>query len=215
MALSMAFQTVLQFLGYMIMFFGMAASAIAGQIHETLAVAIGGLLAVCFGGLFIGLMVVMQAAIMGGIHIAWLRLVRGQALKVEHMLEVKRFIKPLSAGMLLYLLGVMTGYMLLFIPGLIFFLGCHFHSMVVLDKNLSGYESLRASWALMRGHKLSFFGLLLLLGVVNMVGLLTCGIGFVITMPLSQGAMVAYYDALVEPGNAYLGENESVDNIFA
>ena len=146
---------------------------------------------------------------------AWLRLARGQSLKLEHLFEVKRFAKPLIVGSILLPLGVTLGYIFLIIPGIIFMLGCFLYSFVVVDKNLSGVESLKAAWALTDGHKLDLFLLMLLMSLVNMLGMMACGVGMIVTIPMTFGAIAYFYDSIAEPGNAYLQDGEGLDDVFA
>lgn len=211
MAVHMAINIIMQFAMFFVAFAGAAAS----KAHEMLGMAVMiGAGVIIFAVVFI-LMMAMQALVQGALNIAWLRLARGQSLKLEHLFEVKRFAKPLIVGSILLPLGVTLGYIFLIIPGIIFMLGCFLYSFVVVDKNLSGVESLKAAWALTDGHKLDLFLLMLLMSLVNMLGMMACGVGMIVTIPMTFGAIAYFYDSIAEPGNAYLQDGEGLDDVFA
>jgi len=205
------FSIIMQIGFTLLMVVGAAASA-ANEIVGMIVM--GGLGFIMFALLFV-FMMTAQALVQGAINIAWLRLARGQSLKIEHLMEVKRFAKPLIIGSIIFPLGISLGYVLLIIPGVIFMMGCFLYSFVVVDKNLSGVQSLKAAWALTDGHKLDLFLLMLLMSLVNMLGMIPCGMGMIITIPMTYGAMAYFYDALAEPGNAYLKDGEGLDDVFA
>lgn len=211
MAVHMAINIILQIAMFFVAFLGAAAS----HANETLGIVVMiGTGIIMFTVLF-ALMMAMQALVQGAINIAWLRLARGQSLKLEHLFEVKRFAKPLIIGSILLPLGVTLGYMFLIVPGIILMLGCFLFSFIVVDKNLSGVESLKAAWQLTDGHKLDLFLLMLLMSLVNMLGMMACGVGVIFTMPMTFGAIAYFYDAIAEPGNAYLQDGEGLDDVFA
>ena len=211
MAVHMAINIIMQFAMFFVAFAGAAAS----KAHEMLGMAVMiGAGVLIFAVVFV-LMMAMQALVQGALNIAWLRLARGQSLKLEHLFEVKRFAKPRIVGSILLPLGVTLGYIFLIIPGIIFMLGCFLYSFVVVDKNLSGVESLKAAWALTDGHKLDLFLLMLLMSLVNMLGMMACGVGMIVTIPMTFGAIAYFYDSIAEPGNAYLQDGEGLDDVFA
>jgi hypothetical protein len=66
----------------------------------------------------------------------------------------------LTAAMFLLVLATMGGTMLFLIPGLIVAAGAvQTFNLIIEDEQLGALGALRASWNLMRGHKLHYFGL--------------------------------------------------------
>ncbi len=167
-----------------------------------------------FAGLMVGaflvlaVMMVVQAVLLGGLWILWLRLIRNQSIDFSDSFAVKQYAVPLMLGMLLQTLGVVAGTLLCYIPGIVLMVGWFFHGVIIVDKNLGAVDSLKASWEIMNGHKLSFVGLIILLSIINGLGMLACGLGIIVTIPLQFGAMVSFYDAIAAPGNAYLAPGE-------
>ena len=109
----------------------------------------------------------------------------------------EKWLNILIASVLVDLI-VGVGIALLVVPGIIAALGLSFVSYLVVDKDVSGSDSIKESWNLMKGYKwdyfvfgLSFLGWMLLLP-------LTLGILSIWLIPYMCVACVLYYDKLVE-----------------
>lgn len=180
------------------------------EVDETLAqVLLFGVVGVAYV-VVIGVMLIAQSVAMGAYTICVLKVVRGQELDLAKDLgSVKRFIKPLAVTYLLFSLAVMLG-MFGFIIGAYFVMfGCLFAQILVVDKNITGIQALKASWRITDGHKLSLLGFMLAAQLLNVTGMLACGVGMIFTMAMTMVAMLTIYDALVEPGNSYNAEEIS------
>jgi hypothetical protein len=64
------------------------------------------------------------------------------------------------------------------------------------------WEALKTSWHGVRANLLRYFGLLIVLGLVNLLGLLCLVIGLFVTIPLTLLATMAAYDQIFRPGTA-------------
>lgn len=178
------------------------------EVSLTFAKIVGFGLSLCMGLVIMVIMIAVQSVTMGALQILWLRLVRGQDANFGHLAEVKRFILPLIITNLLVGLATFAGMLALIIPGYIVAFGLLWSSAVVLDHNVKGVEALKASWALTDGHKVNLFLLGLILGVLNFIGMLACGVGTLVTFPVTMGALLYYYNAVAKPGNAYMTPQE-------
>lgn len=90
------------------------------------------------------------------------------------------------------LIGVFAGIPLLFV---IYYSLSQFQFLVV-DRETKPLQSLQLSWTLMRGHRIEFLYLNLICVVINLVGLLACGFGILITLPLQMVSFAVFYLAL-------------------
>jgi uncharacterized membrane protein len=64
------------------------------------------------------------------------------------------------------------------------------------------WEALKMSWHGVRANLLRYFGLLLVLGFINLLGVLCLVIGLFVTIPLTLLATMAAYDHIFRPGTA-------------
>lgn len=193
------------------------ASNLYGVLGTTLEnLAIGGAVAVAvvFMLVFVLFLWTLQVGISGGTALFWLRLVRGQDATLNHAGKVVPKVLPLLATSALMWLGIVGGYLALIIPGLILYYGWMFTTYVVLDKNLTYRDALTASWRMTNGHKWSLLWVSVLIGLLNLGGLLLCCVGMFFTTAVTQGVMAILYNRLAEPGNAYLEHGEDVLSAF-
>ncbi|MGC4094164.1 MAG: hypothetical protein QM756_40885 [Polyangiaceae bacterium] len=97
-------------------------------------------------------------------------------------------------GHLLLNLGVLVGAMLCIVPGVILALGCQFYALFVIDKQQSGVDALKSSWAFTQGHKMNLFILYLVMVGVSLVGLAACCVGLLlVAVPVQVLAQVYVY----------------------
>ena len=65
------------------------------------------------------------------------------------------------------------------------------------------WEALKTSWHGVRANLLRYFGLLIVLALLNLLGVLCLGIGLFVTIPLTLLATMAAYDHIFRPGTAH------------
>jgi hypothetical protein len=63
----------------------------------------------------------------------------------------------------------------------------------LIDQDCDVLASLRISWLIMRGNRLSFFALALLVGLLGMAGVLACLVGAIFTVPLGYFLIAIAY----------------------
>jgi hypothetical protein len=105
-------------------------------------------------------------------------------------------IGPFIVGAILYGLVVGVGFVLCIIPGLILGAMLGFWSFACVEQDLDGVSALRRSWELTRSNvgPTILFGLAYL--GINIVGAILCGIGLLVTIPLSYVAAAHFYRQL-------------------
>jgi len=92
---------------------------------------------------------------------------------------------------ILYSLAVGIGFVLCIIPGIIAAVLFAFYPYFVLDKNMGAVDALSASSKLVRANTGSAVGLLVVAFLLFIVGAALCGIGLLVTGPVSL-LMTAY-----------------------
>ena len=96
-------------------------------------------------------------------------------------------------------LAVGIGIMLLVIPGLFLITVLFFTPAVVVDQHPGAIDALKRSYALTSGVRLHVFLLFIALALVNAVGAVFCGIGLIVTIPITNLALIHVYRALNSP----------------
>lgn len=98
------------------------------------------------------------------------------------------FLASLVVGLL-----VLLGVLLLILPGIYLAVAYTFTVPLMVDRKLGFWEAMETSRKVISKRWFSFFGFVLLLILVNFVGVLLCGLGLIVTMPLTYCAIVAAY----------------------
>jgi len=97
----------------------------------------------------------------------------------------------------------MLGFVCLILPGVYLFVAWFFALPLVIDKRLEFWPAMRLSRKVISKHWWKFLGFLLVLGLLNLAGLLACLVGIFVTLPVSFAAlMYAYEDIINSPGFA-------------
>jgi len=105
------------------------------------------------------------------------------------------FWKNLAAS-LIYMAIILLGTLLLIVPGIIWGIMFQFCTYFIVDKGVGPIESLRNSAAATKGSKWNLFLFGLILGAVNLLGVLALIVGIFITIPLSMLATAYVYRKL-------------------
>lgn len=105
-------------------------------------------------------------------------------------------IGPFLVGAIIYGLVVGVGFVLCIIPGLIIGALLGFWSFACVEQDLDGVSAIKRSLELTRAN----FGQVLLFGLayigVNIIGAILCGVGLLVTIPLSYVAAAHFYRQL-------------------
>ncbi|MBL8617454.1 MAG: hypothetical protein JNM72_17730 [Deltaproteobacteria bacterium] len=126
----------------------------------------------------------------------YLAQVRGQDTSLLEVFRGWPWVLPIVLGNVLVGLAAVASILLLFIPMIVLGLGWMFWQAFVIDEDMGAVDALTASWRLTKGSKVDLFVFGLVLGLMNLVGMLLCGVGLLFTLPLSGLASMMVYDNL-------------------
>lgn len=116
------------------------------------------------------------------------------------------FMFSLITGLLISL-----GFMSLFLPGLWFVVGISFGYPLVVFAKLEFWDAVKKSVRLVTKRWFHFFGLAVVLILINLVGALFLGIGLLITIPFTAATIYSAYKDIVGFGGAY--ERDVTDHL--
>ena len=91
-----------------------------------------------------------------------------------------------------------AGTVLLVVPGLFALVAFNFYREALVDRRLNAWESLKVSLTITRGYRWPVAGFLLMTTAINLIGLLTGGVGLVLTVPISMIASIHLYRFLFQ-----------------
>jgi uncharacterized membrane protein len=134
---------------------------------------------------------------MGIIHIA-LKIYRKEAIAVRDMfLGWEYFWKTIISAILVGL-TVLAGFILLIVPGIVWWVTYMFYSYFVVDKKAGPVEAMKLSRKITVGERWHILGFALVTILANLAGLILLGIGLLVSIPVTALAIVYVYQKLSE-----------------
>ncbi len=108
----------------------------------------------------------------------------------------KRFLHLFLGGFVAWMLTII-GYLFLIIPGVYLMVAWIFALPLIIDKQIDFWPAMELSRKVVTRHWWKFLGFCLVLDLLVLAGVLACGIGVFVTMPIAIAAlMYAYEDIL-------------------
>lgn len=104
---------------------------------------------------------------------------------------------PLFLANLFATFLVTVGIMFCLIPGIYLAISYMFIMPLIMEKKIDFWPAMETSRKLITKNFGAFLGLAFLIGLINFVGALFCGIGLLVTMPIGWYAMAAAYSDIV------------------
>ncbi len=112
-------------------------------------------------------------------------------LHAYRSLTLKYFLSSLLFAVICFI-----GFLLLIVPGIILSLWLQFYVFVIVDEKAGPVEALKKSYAVATGNLGRIFGLWCLLVLINIIGMIPCGLGLLITVPITFIAWGYLYRSL-------------------
>jgi len=100
-------------------------------------------------------------------------------------------------GSILYGLIVVVGLILLIIPGIIWAIKFQFFDYLIVDQGFGPIDALEKSSEITRGVKLDLLSFGILIGIINLLGLLCLVVGLFVTIPMTWVATAFVYRELL------------------
>ena len=149
------------------------------------------------GGLIVGVPVAV------GLTVVSLRLIEGQDVAIGNVFDgFKRFVPLMICGLIIGI-GTVIGTLLLILPGMYFAMASGYAPQLVLDRGEEPMDAIKGSMKVFNANFVSLLVFASLLGLLNFVGVLACGIGILITAPVSIVATNLMYKRLFGVAGGY------------
>jgi uncharacterized membrane protein len=135
--------------------------------------------------------------LLGGLDMMFIRRIRGEQVQVGDVFAgFNLAFFPLVMGGLLKWLFVSVGLLLCILPGIYLVVGYLFALPLIIDKKLDFWPALEVSRRVVHEQWLSAFGLAIVLVLIVCAGVLACGVGVVVAIPVVNAALMFTYEDL-------------------
>lgn len=141
---------------------------------------------------------VLSIIVTMGVQWIALKLLRDEPVILGNLLDPMGLFWRYLGASIVYGFVVFVGLILLIVPGIVWGLKYRLVWYLVLDKKLPVFEAFKESGVMTYGYKKDIFLVGILLGLINLCGVLLFGIGLLVTIPLSWIATALVYKTILE-----------------
>ena len=140
---------------------------------------------------------VVGFVMLGGLDYMFLRRIRGEPVQVGDVFAGFNlaFLHLSLAGLVKWLLTSL-GLLLCLLPGIYLGVGYVFALPLVIDKKMEFWPAMELSRRVVHAHWWSMFALVIVLAIVACAGVLACGVGVLITIPVASASFMYVYEDL-------------------
>jgi len=132
-----------------------------------------------------------------GFYIAINKKIKGAKFEINDLGKGFQFFVAALLSSIIISFFISIGFILLIIPGIVISALYMFTPLFIAEQNLDFWEAMEASRKLVMKNIFDLTVFVFLLYIINFVGILLCGIGLLITIPLCYTAIAFAYDQLV------------------
>jgi len=100
---------------------------------------------------------------------------------------------------------ILPVFLICLIPVIYLQINWSFTLPLIIDKQMDFWPAMTTSWKRVNKHWWLVFGLVVLVGLLNVVGVLLCCVGMLFTMPIGLGALMYAYETIFSSAEAQTG----------
>ena len=139
----------------------------------------------------------IQGPLIAGFHIFTMKKLTGRRAEFGDLFNGFNYFVPALVASLLIAVFTFAGTLLCIIPGLVVAAMYKFTYLFIVDKRMDFWPAMQASHAVVKNDYFGFTMFLILAFLVNVLGLLCCIVGLLITIPLTFAAITVAYKEIV------------------
>jgi uncharacterized membrane protein len=140
---------------------------------------------------------VLHGPLTAGLHIYIIKRLAGRRAEFADLFKGFNFFIPALVVSLLIGLFVFAGFVAFIIPGLVLAAMYLFTYLFIVDKRMDFWPAMQASHAVVKHDYVGFTLFLILLGLVNLLGLLCRVVGLLVSVPVTYAAITVAYQEIV------------------
>lgn len=147
---------------------------------------------------------ILQGPMIVGMHIVCWRKLMGGRVDLNDLFKGFNYFVPSLAAVVVVAIFATIGFLLCIIPGLVVLAMYKFTYLFIADKKMDFWAAMQASHSIVKQDYFGFTMFLVAMGLLNLLGLLLCVVGLLVTLPITYLAITAAYRDIVgfEPGGA-------------
>jgi hypothetical protein len=135
----------------------------------------------------------VAAPLYAGYQIAAFRIMSGKEFRFSDFFKGFGYFLPLLLAGLAIGFIVAAGIMLLVIPGIYLSVAYLFAFNLVVDHGMEFWQAMETSRKVVTKHWFGFFGFMLVISLVNLLGIAALGVGVLVTIPVTACATAVAY----------------------
>ncbi|WP_416666755.1 hypothetical protein [Egbenema bharatensis] len=144
-----------------------------------------------------GISTVISIPLQAGFYVVAFKLVKQRPTTFSDFFRgfndfLQLFLASLVSGIFIIL-----GFLLLIIPGIYLAVAYSFVVPLVIERKMEFWEAMETSRKVITKQWFAFFGLGVLMFFINLAGAIACGLGLLITIPLTYCTYTAAYEAIL------------------
>lgn len=143
---------------------------------------------------------ILQGALIAGMHIMFIKKLSGRTPEIGDLFKGFNLFVPTLVATLLISVFAFIGFMLCIVPGIVVYAVYIFAYLFIVDRKMDFWPAMEASHAIVKQDYLGFSLFVLALGLLQVVGVLACFVGMLVTFPIMVGAITAAYRDLAGLG---------------
>ncbi len=141
--------------------------------------------------------VVLAGPLNAGLFIVAFKLLKQRPTTFgDFFLGFNNFLQFFIANLLMGILVVAASFLLL-LPGIYLGVAYSFTTALIVDRKFDFWEAMETSRKVITKRWFSFFGFVIVLVLINLVGLALAGVGLLLTLPLTVCAIAAAYQDIL------------------
>ena len=155
------------------------------------------LLAIVFTILNAVVPLILQGPLLVGFHIFTMKKLAGRQPEFADLFKGFNFFVPALVATIVIGVFTFAGTLLCIIPGLVVAAMYKFTYLFIIDKRMDFWPAMQASHEIVKQDYFGFTMFLLAAAGVNLLGALCCGVGLLVTIPMTFAAITVAYREIV------------------
>ena len=140
---------------------------------------------------------ILQGPLLAGFHIFCMKKSLNRPAELADLFKGFNYFVPTLVASLVISLLVLGGALLCIIPGLVIAAMYKFTYLFIVDKRMDFWPAMQASHAVVKNDYFGFTIFLVAMAGLNLLGLLCCVVGLLVTMPVTFAAITVAYKEIV------------------